>query len=181
MEAASRAANHGTADVRPRRRKPFALPIAVWRWRALGVAGVLLYLVQDFSGLRWEWLAELQTEDAFKYVTGAGLLSYVGWQWWLFYARVKGRNLRRLLAWHQRTGALVPLLFYIHSVEIGYGYLMALSWIFLGNMLVGAASPLGIKVKNRYYTVSWGFIHVSLAALTGIMGLFHAYIAVYYK
>ena len=35
-----------------------------------------------------------------------------------------------LLSWHQRTGALVPLVFYVHSVEIGYGYLAALSWIF---------------------------------------------------
>ena len=42
-----------------------------------------------------------------------------------------------LLSWHQRTGALVPLLFYVHSVEIGYGYLAALSWIFLGNVLDG--------------------------------------------
>ena len=32
-----------------------------------------------------------------------------------------------LLSWHQRTGALVPLLFYVHSVEIGYGYLAALT------------------------------------------------------
>ena len=35
-----------------------------------------------------------------------------------------------LLSWHQRTGALVPLLFYVHSVEIGYGYLAALRWMF---------------------------------------------------
>ena len=89
--------------------------------------------------------------------------------------------MRRLLTWHQRTGALVPLLFYVHSVEIGYGYLAALSWVILGNMLVGAASPLGTKVNNRYYTVSWGVIHMSLAAFTVVPGLFHAYIAVYYK
>ena len=89
--------------------------------------------------------------------------------------------MRRLLTWHQRTGALVPLLFYVHSVEIGYGYLAALSWVILGNMLVGAASPLGIEVNNRYYTVSWEVIHVSLAAFTVVPGLFHAYIAVYYK
>ena len=159
----------------------FALPAAVWRWRVAGVIGVLLYIAQDALGLRWEWLADLQTVDGFKYVTGAGLLSYVGWQWWLFYSRLKGRNVRRLLTWHQRTGALVPLIFYVHSVEIGYGYLAALSWVFLGNMLVGAASPVGIRVDNRYYTISWGVLHVSLAALTAVLGLFHAYIAVYYK
>lgn len=48
-------------------------------------------------------------------------------------------------------------------------------------MLAGAASPLGIRVNNRYYTASWEVTHVSLAALTAILGHFHAYIAVYYK
>ncbi len=161
--------------------RPFALPVAAWRWRMVGVLSVLLYVGQDVAGLRWEWLAQAQDLDEYKYVTGAGLLSYVGWQWWLFYSRLKRRNLRRLLPWHQRTGALVPLLFYVHSVEVGYGYLAALSWVFLGNMLVGAASPLGIRINNRYYTVSWGVAHVSLAAVTVVLGLFHAYIAVYYK
>ena len=161
--------------------RPLVLPVAAWRWRATGVVGMLLYVAQDAAGLRWEWLAHLQTVDVFKYVTGTGLLSYVGWQWWLFYSRLRRRNLRRLLSWHQRTGALVPLLFYVHSVEVGYGYLAVLSCVFLGNMLVGAASPLGIRISNRYYTVSWGVAHVSLAAVTVVLGLFHAYIAVYYK
>ena len=171
----------GGAHVPRRGGRPFALPAAEWRWRAAGVLGVLIYVAQDLSGLKWEWLAQLQDVDVFKYATGAGLLSYVGWQWWLFYSRVRRRNLRRLLSWHQRTGALVPLLFYVHSVEIGYGYLAALSWVFLVNMLVGAASPLGVRINNRYYTASWGVLHVSLAALTVFLGLFHVYIAVYYK
>ena len=175
------AVNRGQTNANAGGQRPFATPIATWRWRVAGVLGVLLYLAQDLLGLRWEWLAELQTVDLFKYVTGATLLSYVGWQWWLFYSRIKRRNLRRLLSWHQKTGSMVPLLFYLHSIEIGYGYLAALSWIFLGNMLVGAASPLGIKVNNRYYTASWGVLHVSLAALTVVLALLHAYIAVYYK
>lgn len=180
-DMADRTAIRGGTPLPRRSRRPFALPAAEARWRAAGILGVLLYLGQDLAGLRWEWLAHLQTDDVFKYVTGAGLMSYIGWQWWLFYSRVRGRNLRMLLAWHQRTGALVPLLFYLHSIEIGYGYLAALSWIFLVNMLVGAASPLGVRINNRYYTASWGIVHVSLAALTVLLGLFHAYIAVYYK
>ncbi len=176
-----RAVNQDRTSKNVSRERPFMASIAVWRWRVAGVLGVLLYLVQDILGLRWEWLADLQTVDLFKYVTGTALLFYMGWQWWLFYSRIKGRNLRRLLSWHQKTGALVPLLFYLHSVEIGYGYLAMLSWIFLGNMLVGAASPLGIKVNNRYYTASWGVVHVSMAALTVVLALLHAYIAVYYK
>ena len=47
------------------------------------------------------------------------------------------------MAFHQRSAVLVPLLFYAHSVQIGYGYLAVLSWVFLGNMVVGVASPVG--------------------------------------
>ena len=181
MNSANRAAPRSVRRTPARKGRHFALPIAEWKWRLAGIVGVIVYLAQDALGLRWEWLYQMQTVDAFKYVTGSGLLTYVGWQWWLFYWRLKRRNLRQLLSWHQRTGALAPLLFYIHSIEIGYGYLAALSWIFLCNLLVGVGSPLGISVRNRYYTVSWGIVHVSLAALTAALGLFHGYIALYYK
>ena len=67
-----------------------------------------------------------------------------------------------------------------HSVETGFGYLAVLSWIFLGNLLVGVVSPLGVRINNRYYAASWGTLHVTLAAVTTILALFHAYIAVYY-
>ena len=75
----------------------------------------------------------------------------------------------------------MPALFYIHSVETGYGYLAALSWIFLGNMVIGAASPVGIKIRSRYYMASWGVVHMVLAVLTAVLGVFHGYIALYYK
>ena len=183
MNAADPGDSQGRRQVYIRKSISPALPIAViavWRWRVAGVMGVLLYVAQDLLGLRWEWLAQLQTVDAFKYVTGAGLLSYLGWQWWLSYAGLKGRILPRLLVWRQRTCALVPLLIYAHSVEMGYGYLAALSWTFFGSMLIGVWSPLGVKVNSRYLTASWAVIHVPLAALTVVvLGIFHTYIAVY--
>lgn len=80
-----------------------------------------------------------------------------------------------------RSGGLAPLLFYVHSIQIGYGYLAVLSWIFLCNMLVGVASPVGINIRSRSYAASWVTIHVMLAILTVVLGLFHGYIALYYK
>ena len=182
MNAADPGNGEGRRQVYIRKSIPPALPIAVvavWRWRVAGVMGALLYVAQDLLGLRWEWLAQLQTVDAFKYVTGAGLLSYLGWQWWLSYAGLKRRILPRLLVWRHRTCALVPLLIYAHSAEIGYGYVAALSWTFLGSMLVGVGSPLGVKVNSRYLTASWVVIYVPLAALTVVLGVFHTYTAVY--
>ena len=106
--------------------------------------------------LKWEWLYRLQGVDVFKYVTGSCLLLYVGWQWYFFVARIQRKRIGRLMVLHQRTGVFVPALFYFQSVQIGYGYLAALSWIFLGNMVVGAANPVGIRIRSRSYEVSWG-------------------------
>ncbi len=65
MEAAGRSGSRA----RGRTSRPLVLPVAVWRWRAAGVVGVLLYVAQDVGGgggLRWEWLANLQSVDVFK-------------------------------------------------------------------------------------------------------------------
>ncbi|MDE2886222.1 MAG: hypothetical protein OXO53_14170 [Chloroflexota bacterium] len=142
----------------------------------------LFYLAQDAAGLPWEWLQRMQAVDGFKYATGACLLIYVGWQWRLFITRVRRKKGSRLMmALHQRSGALAPVLFYLHSVEAGYGYLAVLSWVLLANVVVGAASPAGPLNRGRCYTLSWGTVHVLLAVLTVVLGVFHAYIALYYK
>ena len=155
--------------------------LSEWRWRLAGTVLLCLYLLQDFLGLHWEWLKQLQTLDGYKYATGSCLLAYVAWQWYLFWARMNGRTGRTLMAVHQRSGALAPLLFYAHTVQIGYGYLAVLSWIFLGNLLVGLANPIGIRISSRSYLALWGAVHVTLAVLTVALGIYHAYIAVYYK
>jgi len=69
----------------------------------------------------------------------------------------------------------------MHCVEISYAVLVVLNWVFPVDMLVGAAGPVGIKINNHHYTVSWGMNHVSLAEFAVAQDLFHAYVAVYYK
>lgn len=66
-------------------------------------------------------------------------------------------------------------------MQVGYGYLAVLSWIFLTNVAVGAANPTGLRIPYRYYTAVWIVLHVALAALTVIIALYHAYVALYYK
>ena len=119
--------------------------------------------------------------DEYKYVTGICLIVYIGWQWYLFLARLNRNRLWRILALHERSGVFAPVLFYIHSAQIGYGYLAVLGWIFLTGVLIGLANPLGLNVRRRYYTAGWMALHVAVAALTLIMGLYHGYIAFYYK
>lgn len=151
------------------------------RWRLAGILLVAAYVAQYAFGLRWEWLYRLQSVDEFKYATGICLILYIGWQWYLFLARLNRKRLWRILAFHERSGVVAPVIFYIHSVQIGYGYLAALGWIFLTGVIIGLANPLGLNVRRRYYTAGWMALHVAVAALTLILGLYHAYIAFYYK
>ena len=155
--------------------------LSQWRWRLTALALAALYLAQDAAGLRWQWLDQIQTNDLYKYATGCLLLAYVGWQWYLFIARQRRMRIQAWLIWHQRSGVLAPVLFYIHSVHIGYGYLAALSWVFFANILLGAASPVGVRLRSRAYTALWTIAHILFAALTLLLALFHAYIAFYYK
>lgn len=155
--------------------------LSQWRWRLLAALLLSAYIIQDTAGIRWEWLAHLQTIDLYKYISGSCLLIYIGWQWHIFLARQRGVKIQGMLVLHQRSGAFAPILFYLHSAQAGYGYLAILSWIFLANVIVGVASPLGVKIRSKTYTASWVILHVLLAALTVILAVFHAYIAVYYK
>lgn len=155
--------------------------LSQWRWRLLAALLLAAYIVQDAAGIRWEWLAQLQTIDLYKYISGSCLLIYIGWQWHIFLARQRGVKIQGVLVLHQRSGAFAPILFYFHSAQAGYGYLAILSWIFFANVIVGVASPIGVNIRSKTYTASWVILHVLLAALTVILAVFHAYIAVYYK
>ena len=59
------------------------------------------------------------------------LRAYVDRQWHLFMARLRGMRIQGRLSRHQRSGVLATVLFCMHSVHIGYGYLAAPSWVFL--------------------------------------------------
>lgn len=181
MSAAGKASDEGRLRLPDFAKGTVASRFSEWRWRLAGIFLLCLYLLQDFLGLHWEWLKQLQTIDMYKYATGSCLMVYVAWQWYLFWARLQGTTGQNLLAFHQRTGALAPVLFYTHTVQLGYGYLAVLSWIFLGNLLIGMMNPIGIRIRSRSYIACWGAVHVTLAVLTAALGGYHAYIAVYYK
>ena len=181
MTAAERTQPEQRRGLASRLKSLASSPASQWRWRLAALALAALYIAQDAAGLRWQWLDGIQANDIYKYITGGLLLAYVGWQWYLFAARQRGARLQRWLIWHQRSGVLAPMLFYIHSVHIGYGYLAALSWVFFANILLGAASPVGVRLRSRAYTALWTIAHVLFAAVTLLLALFHAYIAFYYK
>ena len=155
-----------------------------WRWRLAGLALVLAYVGQDALDASWPALAALQTQDWYKYATGTGLVLYVGWLWCLFALRLgglRGRNVGRWMARHEKSAVFAPCLLYLHSVQIGYGYLAVLGGVFLSAVAVGLASPAAFRFRSRSYLAAWLVLHVMLAALVTLLGLYHGYIALYYK
>ena len=142
-----------------------------------------LYFIQLNLNLRWLWLDNLQGNEIYQQVTGFMLLAYVIFQARLGYQRLRypKKPFAVILKNHKLHGVFGPVLFYVHSMDIGFAYQVVLTFVFLGNSLLGYLNPQAIRVRVRWYVYSWVFIHVSLAILTLVLMLFHIYVVYYYS
>lgn len=143
-----------------------------------GLFFLSLYFTQLNFNLRWIWLDSLQNDEVYQQITGFLLLAYVIMQGRLGLQRLNKPNkpFRTLLKNHKIHGVFGPLLFYIHSMDIGFAYQVVLTFVFLGNSLVGYLSPQAIKFRKQWYALSWIILHISLAILTISLMLFHIYV-----
>lgn len=153
------------------RERPRALAIA-------GIALVALFWVQAAVGLPWPTLAHWQTLESFKLATGAILALFVASQWLLTIARMQNwsRALKPAYAWHQRLGAVAPLLLFAHSIRAGFGYQLVLSIVFLGTCLLGFASPRAFPALRRFST-PWLILHIAFSVTTVALIGYHVWIA----
>ena len=142
-----------------------------------------MFLLQWFFQLQWSWLSNLQHDEVYRQFTGYLLLVYVAMQARLGIKRTRNRatNLRREFDTHKIQGALGPLVFYFHSMEIGYAYQMVLTVVFLGNCLIGYLSPQIVSWRHKFYISIWTIVHVSLAIITIVLMLFHIVIVYQYS
>lgn len=149
----------------------------------LGMGFLMLFTAQLMLELRWNWLAQLQQVEFYRQFTGYLLLAYVLLQTRLGLKRIRNKvgNLRREFDIHKIQGVFGPLVFYIHSIEVGYAYQMLLAFVFLGNCIIGYFSPHALQWHNRLYLLSWTVIHISLAMLTLALMLFHIFVVYNYS
>jgi len=92
----------------------------------IGLVLLVLFLIQFFLQLEWQWLKELQREQLYKRWSGLFLALFITFQWVLTLSRVikKWRkHSLKMTAIHKWAGALSPIFFYVHSMGMGYGYL----------------------------------------------------------
>jgi sulfoxide reductase heme-binding subunit YedZ len=165
-----------------------AMPVqnAIVGGLAFGLMALLV--LQDMYGLEITPLARLQQSGTWKLATGALLVAFLGFQWTLAALRMRGaKSLGNHLRWHRFTGALGPLFFFLHASRFGYAYLAALSFVFLGNILLGAAAPLlqRLPVKKSFaaklVVSGWPIAHVAASVLTVVLTAVHAVLAAWYE
>ncbi len=82
---------------------------------------------------------------------------------------------------HKWVGAFSPLVFYMHSIGMGYGYLALLAYIFLANTLLGYINLDVIKNDNELLFKGWMILHVAFSIVITLMMVFHLGVVFYYK
>lgn len=150
----------------------------------LGLVLLFAFFIQFFLKLEWSWLLQLQQEEMFKRWTGLFLALFIVFQWMLSLTRsvkkLRKYNLNMQVA-HKWLGAVSPLFFYIHSINLGYGYLLLLAYIFFSNALLGYINLDVIKNKGEVLFKGWMITHVALSLIISILMLFHITMVFYYK
>lgn len=149
----------------------------------LGGVLLALYLLQAALGLEWTWLAEQQGEETFKRWSGVLLLCYLAQQWWLSVGRWRGwaRQAKKSYRTHQWMGALAPAFLYAHSMRLGYGFLLLLSTVYLGNLVVGLSHRTVSRPPRRRLGTPWMVVHIAASLLVTVLALYHAWIVVWYE
>ncbi|WP_245683463.1 hypothetical protein [Pseudotamlana agarivorans] len=134
--------------------------------------------------MQWTWLFELQQQELFKRWSGLVLALFIAFQWLLTFTRVIKKLRKHAMttqSMHKWIGAISPLLFYIHSMTFGYGYLLMLSYIFFTNTLIGYFNLDVIKNNSDLLFKSWMIVHVALSIIVTIIMVFHITMVFYYK
>lgn len=148
---------------------------------AISTLLVCLYFIQDFFQLYIPWLVSLQSIELYKYISGFAVFIFMLQQWILSSSRAGSNEDRMMLSSHANVGAWSAVLLYLHSVELGHAFLLCLSGLYLGNVVLGALNPLALRVRKTWIKSSWLVVHIFASMLILVLSLVHAYWAFYYK
>ncbi|WP_298533679.1 hypothetical protein [uncultured Algibacter sp.] len=150
----------------------------------IGLVLLVAFFLQFLLKLEWSWLFQLQQEEMYKRWSGLGLAVFITFQWVLTLTRTIGKWRKHAMSMqtiHKWLGAMSPLLFYIHSMTLGYGYLLLLSYIFFANTLLGYFNLDVLKNSSDALFKGWMIAHVALSIVVTIIMVFHMTMVFYYK
>jgi len=150
----------------------------------IGLLLLLLYFIQYFLKLEWSWLLNLQQDQMFRRWSGLVLALFIAFQWILTFTRVIPKFRKHSIKMntvHKWIGALSPIIFYVHGMQLGYGYLLVLTIIFFTNSLLGYINLDLIKSTSNLLFKGWMILHVSFSMIITILMFFHIAMVFYYK
>jgi hypothetical protein len=147
-----------------------------------GAAMWLLFLAQLRLGFEWQPLSVWQGQTWYKIASGSLLAGFVCFQWLLALLRVNrwARAARALYSWHRTAGAFSPVLLFLHSTRLGFGYLLVLSTVYVANNVLGLVSPSAFP-RLKMLVPFWVIAHIALSVLLAALVVYHAWTALYYE
>jgi hypothetical protein len=142
----------------------------------------LLFLAQLDLGFEWRPLSDWQRQTWYKVASGSLLAGFVCFQWLLALLRVNrwARAARALYSWHRTAGAFSPVLLFLHSTRLGFGYLFVLSTVYVANNALGLVSPSAFP-RLKTLVPFWMIAHIALSVLLAALVVYHAWTALYYE
>ena len=168
----------------PRKYAPERKPVA-WRTISTSLAGAamwLLFLAQLDVEFEWPALTVWQGQTWYKIASGSLLAGFVCFQWLLALLRVNrwARAARALYSLHQTAGVFSPVLLFLHSTRLGFGYLLVLSTVYIANNVVGLISPATFP-RLKTLMPFWVIAHIAMSVLLTALVIYHAWTALYYE
>ena len=153
------------------------------RYLIVGMFLAGLYVFQYLSGLQWSGLLIVQSDMAYKQLSGYLLLIALLYQWRLSKERNFNRLARRprVLKNHKWVGAFLPLPLFFHAIQPGYGYQYVLTASFLLCIVVGLFNTETVRVQCKTCLFIWTLLHIILAVMTLILVVFHIYVVYAYS
>ena len=149
----------------------------------IGLALLSAFLVQDWFGLKWQGLVQMQENIIYKQLSGLLILIFIIHQWYLSVLRIRGnmKIAHQALSTHRLLGICAPLLFFLHSHSLGYAYLFFLSTLFMGNYVLGLCHPSVFHIHQTWFCNLWIVAHVTLSFILIMMVSYHIFISYWYE
>ena len=148
----------------------------------VGITLIICYLLQWLAPFKLERLVELQANDDYKFWSGIALATLFASQWILTYARVvlqrEGSPFVKIIKAHKIVGSLSPIFYYAHSCDPGYGFLFALTIIFIINQVI---TNINLNAMTLVMYNIWLSIHIFFSFVILILAISHIVIVFQFK
>jgi methionine sulfoxide reductase heme-binding subunit len=143
-----------------------------------------IFVLQYILGWQCAVLQRWQMNATYKAITGFLLALYIGFQWLLYFFRKQthrnNEQKRKMYQLHKWVGAWSPLFFGVHSVKLGYAYLLILSILYFANFLLGLMNVEAIAAKSKWYLQVWLVAHLTFSTLIVCLTVHHVWVSFYF-